>query len=280
MTQSAKQKEPRNRPARAKILERPKARPGRPPRGKTLLSEERLLKTAVVLLDEGGVEALSMRQLAERLGVTAMSLYRYCESHEGLLDAVACELVKEQATRPVTREQGYREVLTEMAKALRRAFKSHPRAALLLAERYVGARGFLVHDEPARVKLLEAGFDRSMAGYLIDSVLAFTVGLSLAEFTRKDPAVTLNASATSGAAREGTREGLVPGAAREGMREGLTPGAAREVAREGMREGMREGPTPGAAREGDRRRDYDAWFVLGLLAVIDGFGSRFAKRSK
>ncbi|MGC4067087.1 MAG: TetR/AcrR family transcriptional regulator [Polyangiaceae bacterium] len=188
MPQSAKQKEPRELPTRAKVVGRPKVRPGRPPRGKTLLSEERLLKTAVMLLDEGGVEALSMRQIAERLGVTAMSLYRYCESHDGLLDAVVRELVKEQATRPVTREQGYREVLTEMAKALRRAFKSHPRAALLLAERYVGGRGFLVHEEPARVKLLEAGLDRSMAGYLIDSVLAFTVGLSLAEFTQREPA--------------------------------------------------------------------------------------------
>src|SRR6478672_6866316 len=41
------------------------------------LNEERVLAAAVVLADEGGIDALTMRKLADRLGVKAMSLYNH-----------------------------------------------------------------------------------------------------------------------------------------------------------------------------------------------------------
>jgi AcrR family transcriptional regulator len=53
------------------------------------LSRERVLLAAVELADEGGLDALTMRGLAERLGVEAMSLYHHVANKEDLLDGVS-----------------------------------------------------------------------------------------------------------------------------------------------------------------------------------------------
>jgi AcrR family transcriptional regulator len=50
------------------------------------LTIERIVKTAIALADEEGLEQLSMRKVAERLGTGAMSLYRYVPSKAELLD--------------------------------------------------------------------------------------------------------------------------------------------------------------------------------------------------
>ena len=52
------------------------------------LSRERVLSTAVALADAHGTEALTMRRLAEELGVEAMSLYHHVPNKEALLDGV------------------------------------------------------------------------------------------------------------------------------------------------------------------------------------------------
>jgi len=61
---------------------RDKGRRGGP---KPALSLDRIVAAAVALADEGGIAALSMSRLAERLGFTPMSLYRYVSSKEELL---------------------------------------------------------------------------------------------------------------------------------------------------------------------------------------------------
>ena len=53
------------------------------------LSRERVLRAAVGLADEGGIESLTMRRLAERLGSEPMSLYYHVANKDALLDGVA-----------------------------------------------------------------------------------------------------------------------------------------------------------------------------------------------
>jgi AcrR family transcriptional regulator len=65
------------------------ARP-RPP-----LSRERVLRAAVALADEGGVEALSMRKIAQALGVVPMALYKHVAGKNELLDGMIDVLVGE-----------------------------------------------------------------------------------------------------------------------------------------------------------------------------------------
>jgi len=59
------------------------------------LSRERVLRAAVELADEGGIEATSMRRLGQAVGVEAMSLYNHVGNKDDLLDGMA-ELVLEE----------------------------------------------------------------------------------------------------------------------------------------------------------------------------------------
>ena len=65
------------------------------------LSRERVLAAAVALADAHGVEALTMRRLAEELGVEAMSLYHHVPNKEALLDGVVDLVFAEIASLPV-----------------------------------------------------------------------------------------------------------------------------------------------------------------------------------
>lgn len=58
---------------------------GRP----TTTSREQILQVAVALLAEGGEEALSFRRMADRLGLSAPSIYTYFPSKQALLDALS-----------------------------------------------------------------------------------------------------------------------------------------------------------------------------------------------
>ena len=49
------------------------------------LSKERVLRAAIKVADEGGIESLTMRKLAEELGVEAMSLYYHVANKEAVL---------------------------------------------------------------------------------------------------------------------------------------------------------------------------------------------------
>src|SRR3954451_18311463 len=64
------------------------------------LSRERILEAALELAAAGGVEALSMRRLAQELDVWAMSVYRYFQDKGGLLDAMAADLIDQLPELP------------------------------------------------------------------------------------------------------------------------------------------------------------------------------------
>lgn len=64
---------------------------------RTPLSRERVLRAAIAFADEHGVEALSMRKLADELGVQAMSLYNHVANKEDLLDGILDSALQEIA---------------------------------------------------------------------------------------------------------------------------------------------------------------------------------------
>jgi AcrR family transcriptional regulator len=59
------------------------------------LTRDRVLRAAIDLADQGGIESLSMRKLAEELGVEAMSIYHYVAKKEDLLAAIVDLVVTE-----------------------------------------------------------------------------------------------------------------------------------------------------------------------------------------
>ena len=69
------------------------ADPGAEPR--VPLSRDRVLRAAITLADTGGIESLSMRKLAQALGVEAMSLYYYVAKKDDILDGIVDLVVSE-----------------------------------------------------------------------------------------------------------------------------------------------------------------------------------------
>src|SRR5687768_3728214 len=76
------------------------------------LDQDRILEEAVRLVDEHGLEGLSTRVLAERLGARAPSLYRYFPEKETLVCAVSARFLAELA-----QELAPHQTLTALARA-------------------------------------------------------------------------------------------------------------------------------------------------------------------
>jgi AcrR family transcriptional regulator len=90
---------------------------------KPALSLERIVAAAVELADAGGLAALSMGRLAEKLGFTTMSLYRYVASKDDLL-VLLLDAAWELPPEPPSGE--WREQCTVWARALRDSYRAHP----------------------------------------------------------------------------------------------------------------------------------------------------------
>ena len=63
------------------------------------LTRDRVLQAALGLADEGGVEAVSMRKIADELGVKAMSLYNHVANKDDVIDGIL-DLVLAESTPP------------------------------------------------------------------------------------------------------------------------------------------------------------------------------------
>jgi AcrR family transcriptional regulator len=112
-------------------LPSPPRRPRRrePPSRRTALTAEAIVTAAIELLDEGGMEGLSMRRVAERVGTGAASLYAHVSGREELLQLVFDRLVG-QVPLPMPDPDRWHEQLFEMLDALRRVLTRHRDAAM------------------------------------------------------------------------------------------------------------------------------------------------------
>ncbi|WP_425433628.1 TetR/AcrR family transcriptional regulator C-terminal domain-containing protein [Kineococcus rhizosphaerae] len=107
-----------------------------PPSERVSLNRERILAAGLRAIDEEGLGALTMRRLGARLGVEAMSLYRYVPGREDLLDGVVGVMVDELGQDPeVLRspDHGWQDFLQRMAHGVRRVAIAHPKAFPLVA---------------------------------------------------------------------------------------------------------------------------------------------------
>jgi len=105
-------------------------RPNRP-----RLTRREVLATALRLIDEEGVDALTMRRLGRALDRDPMRLYRFAASKDALLDGVV-ELVLEELEVPYSAPpQTWSDVLRATAHRYRRIALRHPHVVPLLVTR-------------------------------------------------------------------------------------------------------------------------------------------------
>jgi AcrR family transcriptional regulator len=131
------------------------------------LSRSEILSAAVALVDERGVEALSMRSLAAELGVEAMSIYNHVASKDALLDGIVETVLDDvHATAAVGTWQ---EALRELALRHRAVALSHPRVMLLFSTRTVTSPAWRRAVEDTFAALQGAGFaaDEAVSAYRI-----------------------------------------------------------------------------------------------------------------
>ncbi|RZB18040.1 TetR family transcriptional regulator [Streptomyces sp. F001] len=97
------------------------------------LSKERVLDTAVALADEGGVDALSMRKIAQVLGVVPMALYKHVANKNELLDGMIDLLVGE--IDPPATDTDWKTVIRLRVLSARRMLLRHPWASGVIEAR-------------------------------------------------------------------------------------------------------------------------------------------------
>jgi len=116
----------------------PPARPGRDP-----LSRRHIVDAAIAAVDENGLGSLTMRNLGQRLGVEAMSLYRYVNGREDLLEEMVDRLVEELRVDPHNDEMlpadGWQAYLQWLAHGVRKLARAHPNVFPLIATRHPAA---------------------------------------------------------------------------------------------------------------------------------------------
>ncbi len=97
------------------------------------LSRERILRAAVTVADEGGVESLSMRRIALELGVVPMALYKHVTNKDEVLDGMVDVVVGE--IDPPVEGAGWKTAIRERVLSARRALLRHPWASEVIKSR-------------------------------------------------------------------------------------------------------------------------------------------------
>jgi AcrR family transcriptional regulator len=163
------------------------ARPEPPGRGpRAALSRKQIVDVALLIADEEGLEAVSMRRLARELRSGAMSIYHYFHSREELLDLMGDTAAAEMLVDEMPDD--WREALRAIAHRSRAAFKRHPWLLLTLQDRPRVSPNLMRHVEQTAQAVRALG--ESEPALLTGVVLAvddYMIGYTLRELAAGDP---------------------------------------------------------------------------------------------
>jgi AcrR family transcriptional regulator len=141
-----------------------------------------VLDAAITIADEHGLEAVTLRSVAGRLGVTPMALYRHVESKDDLLDGMADELYAGLALPDAGGD--WWDGLAAAARSTRRALLAHPWAVPLFARPLAGPHA-VAFGESLHAALLGAGFTRREADELHEQLSGIVFALVAPELRGK-----------------------------------------------------------------------------------------------
>jgi len=119
------------------------ARPRKP-----LISRRKTLEAALKIIDEEGLDALSIRRLGRELNVQGISLYHHFQSKEEILAGV-CQLALAEVRTPASGDAPWREWLLENTLRYRRALNEHPNLTPVLMYRHPLRIGLAEHNATA-----------------------------------------------------------------------------------------------------------------------------------
>jgi AcrR family transcriptional regulator len=143
------------------------------------LSRDKVLRTALALADEHGIEALTMRKLGQALGVEAMSLYNHVANKDQLLDGMV-DLVFSEIGLP-SGDDDWKTAMRRRAISARTALAAHRWAIGLMESRTSPGAATLRHHDAVLGCLRAAGFTIGMAAHAFSLLDSYIYGFALQE---------------------------------------------------------------------------------------------------
>jgi AcrR family transcriptional regulator len=142
-------------------------------RSRGTLNREAIAAAALELLDRDGLDALSMRKLADELGVGTMTLYGYFRGKSELLDAVIDVSVTEGGT---SIDGTWRERAAGLARGMRAYLERHPALVQIrLRQTMTRPRQFRVTEQVVRA-LVDAGLPHDEAARAFRLLFTYVFG--------------------------------------------------------------------------------------------------------
>jgi AcrR family transcriptional regulator len=156
------------------------ANPAREDTERPRLSKAAVVGRALALADAGGLDTLTIRRLAQELGVTPMALYWHFRSKDELLVALA-DQVWSEIDAEVDPAAPWPDQLRGLLGSLVRVLRAHPAAAQLVLSHEKHSEAFLHATEVTLEVLRSAGFDPEHASEIARSALWTGLTLVMSE---------------------------------------------------------------------------------------------------
>ena len=168
---------------------------------------EEILDAALELADERGLPAVSMRAVADRVGVTPMALYPHVGSKAALLDGMVGRLLGGMAAGLAGTEGAWTERLSAYGRQARELAKRHPWSVGLLLTRPAVTPEAVTFVDAIYTALLEAGVPAPLVPRLERLVSTFVLGFLASEANGRFAPGTLDPRGRRGQLPEGALPG-------------------------------------------------------------------------
>jgi TetR/AcrR family tetracycline transcriptional repressor len=148
------------------------------------LDRQRIVTEAVALLDAEGLDGVTTRKLAARLGVQSPTLYWHVPNKAALVTAIAEAILEQQFPElvPPDPAERWQDWLIGIAERLRRALLAHPDGARVISASELSLKMAAI-SELAMSTLVGRGIPLWQARLVVLTVERFTIGYVLAEQT-------------------------------------------------------------------------------------------------
>ncbi|MEU6989770.1 TetR/AcrR family transcriptional regulator C-terminal domain-containing protein [Streptomyces sp. NPDC046465] len=156
----------------------------------TKLDRTRVARTALDLLNETGLEGLTLRAIAQRLDVKAPALYWHFKDKQALLDEMATEMMRRMGEEFLSaHDPDWRVALTEAMRGLREHLLRYRDGAKVFSGTRFTDLSYAAPMEAMLRVLVEAGFAPGPAARAWFTMYNYTIGYVIEEqFTSPDPA--------------------------------------------------------------------------------------------
>nr|SBO92908.1 Transcriptional regulator, TetR family [Nonomuraea gerenzanensis] len=144
------------------------------------LSKALVLEAAIRVADRGGVESITMRRVAQELGVEAMSLYHHVPNKDAILDGVV-DLVFTAIRLPEADGDDWRAAIRARACSAREVLARHSWALGLMDSRRNPGPATLRHHDAVLGVLRRAGFTLRMAAHAVSLIDSYVYGFVVQE---------------------------------------------------------------------------------------------------